>query len=298
MTPYQAVREFQDYLCVECGLADNTLESYGRDLRHFFDFLDTVGNPSLADVKPEHVSGFLRHERKRGLEAASLARALIALKMFLRYQTGLGRLTENVAQLFNKPEIWSSLPEVMRPEQVDKLLDAPDTFTPLGRRDRAMLEMLYAIGARATELCELRTQDLNCEFAFVRLFGKGGKERIVPVGRRAIDAVGLYLEDRRNWVRRDPGPATLFLSRTGKTLERTALWRLVKKYALAAGLTVEHIYPHVLRHSFATHLLGGGADIRSVQEMLGHANIATTQLYTHVDSTRIKQVHRQFHPRA
>jgi integrase/recombinase XerD len=294
----EIVREFQDYLTVECGLAANTRESYGRDLRHFFAFLDTVGSPAVAEVRPEHVSGFLRHERRRGLEAASLARALVSVKMFFRWLMLLGRLADNAASLFTKPQIWAALPEVLRPDQVDTLLSAPDDHTVLGRRDRAMLEMLYAVGARATELCDLRLNDLNREFGYVRLFGKGDKERVVPVGRRALAAVDKWLADREAFVAKTGGPRTLFLSRSGKPMERTALWRLVKKYAVEAGLPAAHVYPHVLRHSFATHLLSGGADVRSVQEMLGHADVATTQIYTHVDDSRLRDIHRRFHPRA
>jgi integrase/recombinase XerD len=290
--------EFLDYLRVECGLSDNTLESYGRDLRHFGAFLRSVGDPPYAEVRPEHVSGFLRHERTRGLESASLARALVSVKMFFRWQVNLGRLAENAAALFNKPQVWATLPEVLRPDQVDALLAAPDAAHPMGRRDRAILETLYAVGARATELCELRLKDVNLEFGYVRLFGKGDKERIVPLGARAVSAIKAYLPDRSAAIRVPPGPVVLFFSRTGKPLERTALWRLVKKHALAAGLSAGHVYPHVLRHSFATHLLSGGADIRSVQEMLGHSDVGTTQIYTRVDSTRLHTVHRQFHPRA
>lgn len=299
LTVRDALPEFADYLRVECGLADNTLESYGRDLRHLDSFLRAeAGDPPLADLRPEHVSGFLRYERKRGLEAPSLARALIAVKMFLRRQQGLGRVDENAAGLFTKPQIWAALPEVMRPDQVDDLLTAPQDWMPMGRRDRAILEVLYAVGARATELCDMRLADTNLEFQYVRLFGKGDKERIVPMGERAVAAVKAWLSERDHLVAAPPGPPNLFLSKAGKPLERTAVWRLVKKYAAAADLPVEHIYPHVLRHSFATHLLAGGADIRSVQEMLGHADIATTQIYTHVDHTRIREVHQRCHPRA
>jgi integrase/recombinase XerD len=293
-----AAEEFLDYLLVECGLAENTLEAYGRDLRHFFDYLATADNPPPADIRPEHVSGFLRHERKRGLEAASLARALVAVKMFFRRLVQTGKVAENAAALFAKPQVWSALPEVMRPDQVDALLSAPPAGAAMGRRDRAILETLYAVGARATELCDLRVNDLNVEFGYVRLFGKGSKERIVPVGARALAAVKAYLTDRPNFVfRRTPEPVELFVSRAGRPLERTALWRLVKRYARQAGLSTEHIYPHVLRHSFATHLLSGGADIRTVQEMLGHADVTTTQIYTHVDAARIREVHQKFHPR-
>jgi integrase/recombinase XerD len=298
VTYQDAADDFLEYLLVECGLAENTLEAYGRDLRHFFEFLSTVETPALSDIRPEHVSGFLRHERKRGLESASLARALVAVKMFFRRLVHTGKVAENAAGLFAKPQIWAALPEVMRPDQVDALLGAPSAADAMGRRDRAILETLYAVGARAGELCDIRLTDMNVEFGYVRLFGKGSKERIVPVGARAIEAIRSYLADRPRFVfRRTPEPVELFVSRAGRPLERTALWRLVKKHATAAGLSARHIYPHVLRHSFATHLLSGGADIRTVQEMLGHADVSTTQVYTHVDAARLHEVHRKFHPR-
>jgi len=287
---------FLDYLTSECGLSANTIAAYRRDLEAFLSYLPRQGIRSLDRVRSNDIVNFLMRQKRRGLAPASVSRQLVAVRMFYRFLATERLVKSDAAALLESPKVWKNLPEVLSRRDVEQLLAAPDTDTVFGIRDAAILETMYATGARAQEVVDLRTEDVNLEFAYVRLRGKGGKERIVPLGRAARGRLRGYLDEGRPTLagRRDDG--SLFLSRTGRRLNRERIWQIIRKLALKAGLAVK-VHPHMLRHSFATHLLEGGAGLRDVQEMLGHANISTTQVYTHVDASRLRSVHRKYHPR-
>ncbi len=284
------VRDFRHYLQAERGMADNTVLAYGRDLDRFADWATT----GLADyLRPtlRELSQYAGHLHDCQLAPASAARHLVALKIFYRFLRLDGRGDPAAVELLSSPSLWERLPFVLSPEAVDKLLAAPRPDDRFYRRDQALLETLYATGGRASEVVGLRLEDLHLGSAFCKCVGKGSKHRIVPLNPPAVTALRTYLDGR------PASDAThVFVSRAGRPLTREMLWVLVKKYAQRAGLS-GRVSPHTLRHSFATHLLCGGADLRAVQELLGHANIRTTQLYTHVDRDRLKAIHRQFHPR-
>lgn len=289
------IETWAGYLRSECHLADNTIAAYGRDLRRFSRWL---GKRNVAALKVSELADFVAVLREDGLAPSSVARCLVALKMFFRYLQLEGVLFDNKAELLGSQKLWQRIPEVLAPDAIDALLRAPGRLDRLAVRDRALLETLYATGCRASEVSNLRLADVHLKERFCKCQGKGSKQRMVQLGDSAIAALRAYLQQLR------PGlaalgdePPWLFLSRGGKRLRREAIWELVKRHALAADIPVS-ISPHSLRHSFATHLLAGGADLRQVQEMLGHASIATTQIYTHVDQRRLKKVHQQFHPRA
>jgi integrase/recombinase XerD len=264
-----------------------------NDIARFLEFL-SGGDP--ASVKTSDVERFLHAEKKRGLEVTSVARALVAVKMFYRFLAAEGLASDAAVTTIETPKVWKRLPEFLTVQEVTKLLECPKGRAPLAVRDRAILEMFYAAGARVSETARVRVEDLKLDLGLVLLFGKGQKERIVPLGRHAVSAVEDYLAWSRTKLATPASDSTLFLGRRGERLTRMHIWRLVKKYAGLAGIR-KNVHPHTLRHSFATHLLEGGADLRTVQEMLGHASIATTQIYTHVDRNRLKSVHRKFHPR-
>ena len=287
---------FLDYLTVECGLSDNTIKAYGTDLRAFAAYLEAQGIAGPQEVGAEGVVDYLMHLKDRGLAVASIARALVAVRMFFRYLWGEGIIAKDTTSLIDTPRLSRKLPQVLSAGEVERLLEAPSAGTPLGIRDRAILELLYATGARASEVCDLTLDGVNLDYGFVRCLGKGGKERLVPLGRSAISALECYLSHARPALVKDRDIPHLIVSRTGGRLHRVSLWRLVRKYARKAGLR-GRLYPHILRHSFATHMIEHGADLRSVQEMLGHVSIATTQIYTHTDQRRLKSVHRRYHPR-
>ncbi len=292
----QAIEEFAGYLKVECGLARNTLEAYGRDLSDLRDFLSGQGIGRTEGLTALRVQRFLRDLHEKGLALSSITRHLATVRAFLRFCHENGWLAEDVAARLEMPARWQRLPETLNVKHVNALLAAPSPDDPMYLRDRAILELLYATGLRVSELCDLRLGDIHLDMGYVRCIGKGRKERIVPVGRTAQEAVHEYMTRLRpNLSGRCPDDH-LFLSRTGQRLGRENCWRLVVKYATRAGVA-SYVSPHTLRHSFATHLLEGGADLRVVQELLGHANVATTQIYTHVDSNRLKAVHERFHPR-
>jgi integrase/recombinase XerD len=291
------IQAFRNYIHAERGLADNTLLAYGRDLERFAQWVAGGGvtdylHPSLRDLS--HYLEFLRAEK---LAPPSIARHLVALKMFYRFLRLEERTQESTVDLLSSPALWERIPHVLSPESVTKLLHAPQPLDRYFLRDRAILETLYATGCRVSEAAGLKMEDLHLDSAFCKCIGKGNKQRIVPLGRPALDALRIYLEELRpRLVRAAPDAPWVFVSRGGKGLTREMLWTLVKKYAQRAGLTGK-VSPHTLRHSFATHLLAGGADLRTVQELLGHANIRTTQQYTHIDRDRLRAIHRQFHPR-
>jgi integrase/recombinase XerD len=293
------VRQLLAHLATERGLAPNTLDAYRRDLVDAAYFLAGRGEGrSLADASPADLRAYLRDQTSKGQSTKTVARRHAALRVLLRFQKDhLGRDTRPHLDQLEAPKPERPLPKILSRAQVEQLLAAPDPKSPLYARDVAILELLYASGLRASELCGLRLSDINVGEAWVRVKGKGSKERVVPVAAAAIAAIGTYLAECRPRLLGGGRRADrLFLSRTGKPLERVALWMLVERYGRKSGL-LKSISPHVLRHCFATHLLGGGADLRVVQELLGHSDVATTQVYTHVDATKLKAVHQRFHPR-
>ena len=287
---------FIDYLRTECHLAENTVAAYRRDLQRLLHWLGGRRIPQLTIRDLADFAGTLHQER---LAPASIARHIVTLRMFCKYLQLEGILQETLAELLGSQKLWQRIPHVLTPQHVDRFLLAPRRHDTYYWRDRALLELLYATGCRASELSNLQLRNVNLVDRFCICQGKGNKQRMTPLGRKGVEAVQAYLErERPLLVERSGGtPEWLLLSRRGRRLRREAIWELVKKYARRAGISTE-ISPHTLRHSFATHLLSGGADLRQVQEMLGHASIATTQIYTHVDLTRLQKVHRRFHPRA
>ena len=294
-SPEDALRLFLEYLAVEKGLARNTILSYARDIRKFLGFVK-AGKLAWNRVPEETVVRFIHKESRAGLSARSLARLISALRSFFKFLLLSGFVKMDPSSQLTTPSTWRSLPKFLTVKEVEELLGAPDDKKPRGVRDRAMLEVLYGSGLRVSELASLRLAEVNLEDGFLVCRGKGGKERIVPLGRSACDAAKRYLAEVRPLVvsgERDE----LFLSRRGKPFSRQGLWKLIRQHAREAGLAAK-ISPHILRHSFATHLLERGADLRSVQLMLGHSQITTTQIYTHVSRERLRRVYDQFHPRA
>jgi len=287
---------FVEYAAGECHLADNTVAAYRRDLRRFFEWLNGRSIPQLTIRELADYTTWL-HQQK--LSPATLARYLVSLKVFFRYLQLEGVLHENLAELLGSQKLWERIPKVLSPEQVNRLLESPKMRDPFWRRDRALLELLYATGWRASELSNLKLEDMHLDEGYCICRGKGDKQRIVPLGVRAIEAFRSYLALERPLLsaRAPSPPPWALLSYRGRRLRRERIWELLTRYARRVGIPPD-VSPHTLRHSFATHLLSGGADLRQVQEMLGHASIATTQIYTHVDAARLKAVHRKFHPRA
>jgi len=291
------VRDFLTYCKVECGFAPATLAAYAGDIRDLWVELAQLGCTSWEDLSHERITEHLRNLRDlRSLELSSIARHVATIRVFCRFMHTAGVLEENPAEWLEQPETWKKLPTVMADEQVQKLLSAPLPSDALYLRDVALLELLYAGGLRASELSDLDCSAIHFELGVCRIFGKGSKERLVPIGRPALRAVQRYLDELRPDLEK-PGLSgdRIFLSRTGQPITRVVVWQVVKRHAQRVGL--KDIHPHTLRHSFATQMLAGGADLRVVQELLGHSNINTTQVYTHVDRSRLKDVVNRFHPR-
>jgi integrase/recombinase XerD len=290
------LESFIDYAAGECHLAGNTVAAYSRDLRKFYTWLNGRHIPALSIRDLADYATWLHGQK---LAPASLARHLVSLKVFFRYLQLEGVLRENLAELLGSQKLWERIPRVLSPQQVDQLLASPRPMDRYWRRDRALLELLYATGCRASEMSHLKLCDIHLSEGFCICRGKGNKERIVPLGAQAVKAVEEYLENERPRMacRVADEASWVLLSGRGRRLRRERIWELMKYYAARVGIPSD-ISPHTLRHSFATHVLAGGADLRQVQEMLGHASIATTQIYTHVDSSRLKAVHSKFHPRA
>jgi integrase/recombinase XerD len=286
--------QFMGQLKVERGLARNTVEAYNRDLIGFFEFLKQR-HLSAMNVKQEDLVSFIA-EKRAHLSARSLARCLVSIRMFYRFLVSEGVISVNPARLLGIPKLYQHLPHVLTRDEVDLLLAQPDQNTTMGRRDTAILEVLYATGLRASELIGLRMATINLEAGYLRTIGKGSKERIVPMGSKAIDSLKRYMTEGRAYLVKKGTSPYLFLNNRGGRLTRQGLWKILKGYTRKAGIT-KRITPHTLRHSFATHLLEGGADLRSVQVMLGHSDISTTQIYTHVARERLKEVHEKYHPR-
>ncbi len=295
------IHVFLSYMRVEKGLSQNTILAYGRDLKRFSRFLTKRKKLTLETVNREDVVDFLSGLYKEKLDSRSVARYLVSLRGIFKYMLMEEMISVDPTENLESPKIRHSLPTYLRVEEVDRILAAPNLETPIGLRDRAMLEVLYSTGLRVSELLNLRLSDLDTRMGSIRCIGKGDKERLVPIGRKAIAAVEQYLANARPKFVRSGSPApfaqVLFLTRNGRRLARISIWKILHDYGIKVGLR-GHLTPHKLRHSFATHLLEGGADLRSVQLMLGHADISTTQIYTHVVEERLKQIYKAHHPRA
>jgi len=287
---------YTNYLVVEKGLSSNTLESYTRDLSRFLDALKAFGISRIEEVDNTTILKHLIRLRKKGLGAKSRARHLVSIRGFFRFLVHEKILEHDPSRLVDLPKTGLRLPDVLSADEVMALLNTPDSNKPTGLRDAAMLELLYAAGLRVSELVFLKVLDVSLDAGFVRVLGKGDKERVVPIGTYAKSKIMLFLESARPRLLKNIQSPYLFVARAGKPMTRQGFWKLLNKYATEAGIT-KKITPHSLRHSFATHLLEGGADLRAVQMMLGHVDISTTQIYTHVARDRLKQVHGKYHPR-
>jgi integrase/recombinase XerD len=291
----RTIAQFLDYLSVEAGLAENTRLAYGRDLINFAMYCKSQNISSLGDIEAKLIYSYLRILSKEKKAETTISR-LVAVKMLLRFGVLTGLVSEDFTAIIEGPKRWQKLPVVCNKQKVIDLLDTPTTDDPFYFRDKSLLEMLYATGMRASEVAGLKISALNFPIGYLRCLGKGNKERIIPLGKVAIEVTKLYLQDLRPSLFKPAGGDFLFLSRTGRAMNRVDIWRVVKKYARRAGMPA-NMTVHTLRHCFASHLLSGGADLRSLQEMLGHVDIATTQIYTHVDQDRLRSIHKQYHPR-
>jgi len=277
-------------------LAKNTVISYRDDLNSFMDFLDTRKISALSRANRGDISNFMLNEKDRGISASSISRRIAAIKSFFRFLVRERVLKDDPTSLIDSPKLWKKIPETLSLNEVEALLNAPDLRKTQGVRDKAILETLYATGMRVSEAAGLRVSDVNLDIGFLRCIGKGNKERVIPLGKKAIISIKRYLESSRPVLLKGGECDNLFVNRSGKKLSRQSVWKLIQHYTKLASIK-KHIKPHLLRHSFATHLLERGADLRSVQEMLGHANISTTQIYTHINKDRLKSIHKMFHPR-
>ena len=290
------LERFDDFMTVEQGAAAPTSEAYHRDLSRFATFARAKGAAAPTAVTPTMLREYLYHLKDVGLAPASIRRNVSAMRTYYRFLLGEGEVAKDPTERLETPKRWLTLPDVLTVADVDRLLAAPTLDEPLAFRDRALLELAYGAGLRVSEWITLGVKDALLDEGLLRVFGKGSKERLVPIGRRAIAAVAVYLRELRPKLERGGGKGALFLNARGAPLSRMGAWKILRKYVDLAKIT-KHVTPHTLRHSFATHLLEGGADLRAVQEMLGHASIVTTQIYTHVDREFLRSVHRQYHPR-
>jgi integrase/recombinase XerD len=294
--PAVHLEPFLRYQEVEVGMARNSVLAYGSDLRQFFEWFDRHGPTSLSAIDLKILSKYLERLHERGLSSTTVARHLVAIKMFFRYLLLEGVIRESVADLVSSPKLWQHLPHVLSPDMVNRLLAAPQKADRFMLRDRALLALLYATGCRASEVVNLKLRDVHLDEAYCRCVGKGNKERLVSLNPVACRSLEAYLTHERPLLVGRSEAEELLISKSGRALTRILVWSLVKKYARRIGAS-DNVSPHTLRHSFATHMLAGGAEIRALQELLGHASIATTQIYTHVEHTRLKAVHRRCHPR-
>ena len=295
-SPDTLIDQFLNYLLVEKGLAQKTLEAYSRDIIRYRNFLAENNSTAFSEEDAPLILKHLILLRKKGLQARSRARHLVAIRGFYRFLVQEKILRNDPARLIDLPKSGLKLPHVLSREEIELLLKAPDIRKPIGVRDAAMLELLYAAGLRVSELINLKLQDINLEAGFVRIFGKGSRERIVPIGSHAREKVSTYLKTVRSRRLKQTTSPYLFIARAARPMTRQGFWKLLRRYSLQAGLK-KKITPHSLRHSFASHLLEGGADLRAVQVMLGHVDISTTQIYTHVTRDHLKKLHQKFHPR-
>ena len=291
------LEEFLNYLTVERGLSKNTVSAYKTDLEHFISRMEGLGIKDVPKIKRQDITTYMLYLKDKGIGSNSISRALVAIKMFYRFLVQEHLAKEDVSGVIESPKLIRGLPDVLNVEEVDKLLSGPDLRDNVGIRDRAALELMYATGMRVSEMVDISKEGVNLDVGFIKCRGKGDKERIVPIGTKSKEALVRYIEKARPGFLKGKEDPHLFISRLGKKISRQTFWKMIKRYTKLARIKKE-VTPHTLRHSFATHLLEHGADLRVVQEMLGHADIATTQLYTHIDRTRLKSIHKQFHPRA
>jgi integrase/recombinase XerD len=287
---------FTDYVALEQGLSPRTQEAYHRDLQRFAEYAEAKGVAAPPDITARLLREYMYHLKDLGLSPASIRRNVSAVRSWFRFLTGDGIVVRDPSERLETPKRWRTLPDVLTVPEVQQLLASPTLDDALVFRDRALLELAYGAGLRVSEWITLGVRDLLLEEGLVRVFGKGSKERLVPIGRSAIGAAAIYLRELRPRLERGEGKGVLFLNARGRPLSRMGAWKILRGHVERAGIT-KHVSPHTLRHSFATHLLEGGADLRAVQEMLGHVDIATTQIYTHVDREYLRQVHRSYHPR-
>ena len=293
---HELVDVFLNYLSVERGLSRNTIISYREDINAYIDFLKGARIDSFSLTKKNDITDFMFVQKDKGLSPNSVARRLAAIKTFYRFLVRERILKADPSSLIDSPKLWKKIPQILSENEIDALLSQPNIRQRQGIRDKAILETLYATGMRVSEAANLKTDNVNLGVGFLRCIGKGNKERIIPLGKKAIISLKRYLEVSRPQQLKNKESDFLFLNRFGKRISRQSLWKLIKRYAREARIK-KPIRPHILRHSFATHLLERGADLRSVQEMLGHANISTTQIYTHISKERLKAIHKMFHPR-
>lgn len=291
------LESFLDYISLERGLSINTRKAYADDIGQFLSFLDRKGVTSLNIVSRKLVLDHLMAMKAKGMSTNSISRHLVSIKVFFRYLQQEGLLDKNITDTMDSPKLWKILPDTLSEKEVAELLAAPNMRKPLGIRDRAILELFYASGLRVSELSGLQIPSLHMDDGYIRVIGKGRKERVIPIARESSDILELYLEDIRPRLCDNPHVQNVFVARNGTEICRQRLWQIIKKYTKEAGI-MKNVTPHTLRHSFASHLLQNGAPLRVIQEMLGHADIATTQVYTHVNPERLKSIHQQFHPRA
>ncbi|MFH1761400.1 MAG: site-specific tyrosine recombinase XerD [bacterium] len=290
------LKDFLDFLSIEKGLSANSTQAYEKDLTRYFNHLMNLKLKSPYEAGQSHISEFIQLLFGLGLMSSSVARNFSAVKSFYKYSLVENKILVDPTEHLQFPKASRKLPSVLSVQEVQMLLNKPETNKPAGIRDRTILELLYATGMRVSELINIKFEDIILINGFIRIMGKGSKERVVPVGQHALKWLKQYANDSRPFFDKNRGNANLILNSRGFHFSRMGLWKIVNKYVMAAGIK-KHVSPHTLRHSFATHLLEGGADLRAVQEMLGHADISTTQIYTHVDMSYLKEVHRSFHPR-
>ena len=291
------VERFDDFIALEQGASVQTSKAYKLDIARFVTYVRVKGAASPTDIGAKSLREYVYHLKDLGLAPASIRRNVSAVRSYFKFLLGEGHVVRDPSERLETPKRWRTLPEVLGVEEIEKLLAAPSLDEPLAFRDRAMLELAYGAGLRVSEWISLGVRDVMLQDHLVRVFGKGAKERLVPIGRRAIGAIAIYLRELRPSLEKGEGKGALFLNSRGRPLSRMGAWKILRKYVDQAGIT-KPVSPHTLRHSFATHLLEGGADLRAVQEMLGHVDISTTQIYTHIDREYLRSVHKQFHPRA
>ena len=290
------LERFSDFLALEQGTSPRTSEAYRRDIARLTTYVAAKGAAGPSDISSRMLREFVYHLKDLGLAPASIRRNVSSVRTYFRYLLADGHVVRDPSERLETPKRWRSLPDVLSVEEVNRLLAAPSLDEPLAFRDRALLELAYGAGLRVSEWITLAVRDVLFEEGLVRVFGKGSKERLVPIGRSATGAVAIYLRELRPRLERGEGKGVLILNARGRPLTRMGAWKILRHHVEKAQIT-KHVSPHTLRHSFATHLLEGGADLRAVQEMLGHADISTTQIYTHVDREYLRAVHKQFHPR-
>lgn len=291
------LEEFRDYLQFERGVSPRTLDAYGRDLRRLVDYAERIGVSNVGRLSAAQVREFVYDLKDQGLQATSIRRTLSALRTYFAFLVAEGHVTADPTEQVEMPKTWRKLPGVLSRDDVEKILEAPDISDRLYWRDKALLEFAYASGVRVSELASLKVRDIDLAEGVATVFGKGAKERMVPIGRSAQRALDVYIRETRPKLARKEGQGVAFVNAQGRPLTRMGIWKILRKHVRRAGVK-KRVTPHTLRHCFATHLLEGGADLAAVQEMLGHADISTTQIYTHVDREYLRDVHKRYHPRS